>query len=576
MVEGTRLESGQTLIASREFESLPLRHARKERARRLAPWRRLTLALAAAALTIARPAAAQSGLHAWTHPDELRLYVAASPHTLNPVLTTNQEDIYLGSLAFDLLVTADARGNLLPDLAVEVPTLHNGGVSRDGLTITYKLRRNVRWHDGAPFTSGDVAFTYRTIMDPRSNIESRQGYDRIARIETPDPYTVRFRLKEKFAPFVRTIFSEGPNVYRIVPEHLLARERDINTAAFNAHPVGTGPYAFSRWIRGDRIEYMANPSYFGGKPHIARVVVREIPDQNTVGIEVRQHGLDFVRVDSATFAALRGLPDYTALLGPQNAFVSWVFNTTHPPLDDVRVRRAIVKLIDRPTLVRKNTYGTGIPALADIPPLFWTRRAPGDPNAYDVGAAKRLLDAAGWRVGAGGVRAKDGKALRLQLAEIAGSPTARSEDVQIQAALSEGGVAIDIKTFAAPQYFAPASQGGIVKGGDFDIAAFSWLSGIDLDNSELYTCGQRAPAGYNLARYCSHEMDDAQRAALATYDDRERQALYARIESLALRDVPALFAYYPQSRTIQNPDLHRPEGTFVEAWWDVKDWRFGS
>lgn len=544
-----------------------------------APRRRLSAALLALAGFCCGggsggPAAAAGRLHAWTQPDTLRLQVSASPHTLNPILNTQQEDAWLGSLAFDLLVTADGRGNLVPQLAAEVPTSRNGGISRDGLTITYKLRHGVRWHDGAPFTSADVAFTYRTIVDPRTNMESRVGYERVARVDTPDRYTVVFHLKQKWAPFVRTVFSEAASVFRVLPEHLLARVADINRADFNAHPIGTGPYKFVRWQRGDRIEYAANDDYFGGKPRIRKLVVREIPDQNTVGILLQRHEIDLAGVDSATFAAHRADPDLRATLLPENAFAAYQLNTTRPPFDDVRVRRAVAAVLDRAALVRKNTFGTGILAYADIPPRFWTSGSPRDPNRYDPAAAGRLLDAAGWLRGPDGMRAKGGKRLQAQLAEYAGSPTLRNEDIQVQAELRTVGIEAEIKTYALPTYFAPADAGGILKGGRFDLAAFGWVSGIDLDDSALFTCGQRAPAGNNDARYCSPAMETAQRAALATYDDAARRAAYARIEELLVRDVPQVFVYYLQRRTLANPDLRYPQGNFVELWWNVAAWSF--
>ncbi len=521
-------------------------------------------------------AAAAPALHGWTQPNTLRLQVSSSPHTLNPILTTNQEDAWLGSLAFDLLVTADGRGNLVPQLAADVPTVRNGGISRDGLTIAYKLRRNVRWHDGAPFTSADVAFTYRAIMDPRTNMEGRVGYERVVRVETPDRYTIVFRLKRKWAPFVRTVFSEGANIYRILPEHLLGRAADINRADFNDHPIGTGPYRFVRWQRGERIEYAANLDYFGGKPRIPRIVVREVPDENTVGILLQRHEIDLAVADSATFAAHRADPDLRAELLPENAFAAYELNTARPPFADVRVRRAVAAALDRAALVRKNTFGTGILAYADIPPRFWTATPPRDPNRYDPAAAGRLLDAAGWARGADGMRANGGRRLQVELAEYGGSPTLRNEDVQVQAALRAVGIDATIKTYALATYYAPADEGGILKGGKFDLAAFSWLSGIDLDDSALFACGQRAPSGNNDARYCSPAMEAAQRAALSTYDDAARRAAYARIEGLLVRDVPNVFVYYLQRRTLSNLDLRRPAGNFVELWWNVAAWSFGG
>ena len=148
--------------------------------------------------------------------------------------------------------------------------MQNGGISKDGLTITYHLRHGVRWHDGAPFDSGDVKFTWQAIMNPRNNVVSRRGYDQVASVDTPDDYTVVFHMKRFFAPAIDTIFGESDTPYRILPR-ASARERiPISIRSpFNSAPVGTGPYRFVRWLRGDRIVLAANPAYFRGAPKIA-------------------------------------------------------------------------------------------------------------------------------------------------------------------------------------------------------------------------------------------------------------------------------------------------------------------
>ncbi|HKU66219.1 MAG TPA: ABC transporter substrate-binding protein, partial [Candidatus Baltobacteraceae bacterium] len=188
----------------------------------------------------------------------LRIGLYAEPTSLNPLLATNTAENLLAGLAFDLLVTIDERGNEVPDLAAQVPTLANGGISKDGLTITYHLRRNVKWQDGAPFTSADVKFSWQAVMNPGNNVVERRGYDQVRSVDTPDAYTVVFHLKSPFAPFVDTVFGESDDPFRIVPKHLLAREPNINRVPFNRLPIGTGPFKVTRWIHGDRVEYAAN------------------------------------------------------------------------------------------------------------------------------------------------------------------------------------------------------------------------------------------------------------------------------------------------------------------------------
>ena len=128
-----------------------------------------------------------------------------NPTQLNPILSQNSIESFTAGLIFDELVSLDASGRDVPDLAAVVPTLENGGISKDGLTITYHLRHGVRWHDGAPFDSGDVKFTWQAIMNPRNNVVSRRGYDQVASVDTPDPFTAVFHMKRFFAPAIEAM-----------------------------------------------------------------------------------------------------------------------------------------------------------------------------------------------------------------------------------------------------------------------------------------------------------------------------------------------------------------------------------
>src|SRR5579863_1418453 len=174
--------------------------------------------------------------------DELRVETWAIPKNLNPIYGTNTSENFLASLAFDELVTNDPQGNDVPDLAAAVPTQTNGGISRDGKTVTYRLRHGVKWQDGAPFTSADVKFSWQAVMNSRNNVVERRGYDDVRSVDTPDPYTVVFHLKEPFAPFVNTVFGESDDPLRVIPSHLLAKYADLNQVPFNTQPVGTGPF----------------------------------------------------------------------------------------------------------------------------------------------------------------------------------------------------------------------------------------------------------------------------------------------------------------------------------------------
>ena len=217
----------------------------------------------------------------------------AATNTLNPILATQQLEVQAMAFAMDGLIATDPEGHDVPMLAARVPTLENGDIAKDGRSITYHLRHGVVWQDGAPFSSRDVAFTWQAIMNPNTNVATRHGYDQVTRVDTPDPYTAVFRLKRPFAPAVHTFFAHSDSVYFILPAHLLEKYHDLNDIPFNSLPFGTCPFKVVRWLHGDRIEYVANDNYFLGKPKLRHIVVRIVPDENTIVDEMRAHEIDW-------------------------------------------------------------------------------------------------------------------------------------------------------------------------------------------------------------------------------------------------------------------------------------------
>ena len=165
----------------------------------------------------------------WTQADVLRIGMQTPPNTLNPILSTNTTEGMIDRLLYDVLVTADETGKQVPDLASEVPTLENGGIAKDGLSVTYHIRPNAKWQDGVPITSKDVAFTWRAIMNPNNNVIERNGYELVSSVDTPDDRTIVFHLKKKFSPFVNTVFGESDDAFEILPEHSWANCRTSTT-----------------------------------------------------------------------------------------------------------------------------------------------------------------------------------------------------------------------------------------------------------------------------------------------------------------------------------------------------------
>lgn len=500
----------------------------------------------------------------------LHLDVIGDPHTLNPELATQSTEAYIGGLVLESLVEIDPTLTPRPVLAQTIPTQADGGISPDGRMFTFHLRRDVKWHDGAPFDARDVVFTIGLIQDPKNNVANRDLYANIASVDAPDAFTVRFHLKHRQSAFISQIAAGYP----ILPAHLLASSPNLATDPFNAAPVGTGPYRFVRWQRGDDVELVANPTYYRGTPKIGRIVVAITPDINTLGIQLRQHAIDFAMVESSLYNQLRDLPGLVHATNPLNDVNAYAMNVTRPIMRDKTVRLAIARAIDRERIVRDISFGTGTVAYADLPLFMYDGHPPAGWDESDPAAARAMLDADGWKLGADGVRVKDGVPLRLQMIDLAGSVSGAALDLQVMQMLHDVGIGTAYKTFNVGLYYAPATQGGPLMRGDFDLAYAGFQGGTDPDDSYIYSCATRSPGGFNSARYCNPTIDRLLAEVQDEYDRTKQNALVAKIQQIAVADAPYAFLYHTPYRFIVNPQLVRPPANLSTPWYDIQDWSF--
>ena len=288
---------------------------------------------------------------------------------------------------------------------------------------------------------------------------------------------------------------------------------------------------------------------------------------------MRAHQIDVaIEISATTYRDLVGASGIVTQLVEAPVYSSIDFNASRPPLDDVRVRRALVMGMDRAGITRRDSYGTALLATADLSPYYWAYDRSLSPTPYDVDAAKALLESAGWRTGPDGIRVRDGKRLSLQLVYGQGSALARAVGTEVQQMYRALGVDVQIKTYDYATLYAAAESGGILNGGKFDLAVYSWVSGADPDDSSQWSCTAIPPAGNNVSRYCSPEMDAAQRLALSTFDRAVRARAYDNIQALLLRDAPAAFVYYQRLRYARIPELQNFTPNGITEGWNAQEW----
>jgi peptide/nickel transport system substrate-binding protein len=517
---------------------------------------------------------ASGGRHSWTIAGTLRIAVQNPPNTLNGLLASNTTESMINRLIFDPLVSVDATGKQqVPILAAEVPTLENGGISKDGLTLTYKLRKNVLWHDGVPFTSKDVKFSWSSIVSGKNNVITTNGYDLVKAVDTPDDYTVIFHMKKAFSPVVNTLFGESDDPFEVVPEHILGKLPDMNQVAFNSAPIGTGPFKFKLWNRGDHIELVANDKYFLGAPKLQRILIKFIPDENTELSQLQTHEVDWqFEASPQQYRTLKTLTDIVNILQPKNDYERIQINTQHAPFDDVRVRQAVAYAIDREKLVHDLTFGSAALADQDHPPFMWAYDSAVTHYPHDLAKAKALMLQAGWTPGADGMLAKNGEPLNVLLVTNVSNATRRTGVVQVQAMLHQLGMTVQIKEFPGALLYAQMNAKGILQNGKFDLAWTGWVAGIDPDQSSIFYCKAQPPRGNNETHYCNLEMDAAEDSALSHFDMASRKAAYAHIETMLTRDLPELPIWWPRQIQPVNPDFKGFTPNPVTESWNAYQW----
>lgn len=532
------------------------------------------LLLLAACLSVVAGCSKSGSTSGSTQPGILRISIQQDVKNLNPLLNSNTTDAFVARLMFEPLVSADDKGNPVPILVTEVPTLDNGGVSKNGLTITYHLRHDVKWTDGVPVTSRDVKWSWQAIMNDANNIISRHGYDEIASIGTPDPWTVIVHLKQKFAPFVNTFFAESDQPYPVAPAHVLAQYPNVNEIPFNSEPnVSDGPFKFGEWSHGDHITLVANDDFFLGKPKLRQVYLRIVPDENTAVNLLRTHAIDWIyQASIENYPALKDIPGIIIYWMRVNGYEDIQFNDARPFLKDVRVRQAIAYAIDKNALIQTVAYNQQKEATEDIPDWMWAY----DPNVksypYDPARARALLESAGWSPGSDGIMRKNGQPLLLVEVTNNSNVSRRKLSVIVQEELRQVGIEMQVKYFPGDVLFAPAGEGGILQTGNFDVSLAGWFSGIDPDDSSQYMCKNIPPGGYNYDRYCSPEMDAAEQTALTHFDLATRKKAYAKTQQLLHDDVPELFIYYYRFMQPISVDFKGFDPNPVEEAWNAWQW----
>jgi peptide/nickel transport system substrate-binding protein len=453
------------------------------------------------------------------------------PSTLIPVLASDSASHSVAGLIYNGLVKYDKNLNLVGDLA------ERWEISSDGLTITFHLKKGVTWHDGEEFTSRDVLYTYKVIINPKTPTAYSEDFLQVKKVYALDRYTFRVVYGKPFAP---ALASWGIN---ILPAHLL-EGKDITKSELGRKPVGTGPYRFSSWIPGQKLVLEAYPDYFEGRPYIDRRVFRIIPDTSTMYMELKAGGLDMMGLTPVQYKRQTNsrefLERFNKFTYPVPAYTYLGYNLNNPLFRDKRVRQAITCAINKDELVHGVLFGLGQAGHTPFQPGTWAHNPTLKPFSYNPERAEQLLSAAGWSKGNDGMLRKDGRPFSFTILTNQGNEQRIKTAQIVQYRLKKIGMDVKIRVLEWASLLT-----NYIDTRNFDTVLMGWSISQDPDQYDIWHSSKTGSKELNFIGYKNPVVDRLLEEGRGTFDKEKRRSCYFQMQEIIADDQPYTFLYVP-------------------------------
>jgi peptide/nickel transport system substrate-binding protein len=450
--------------------------------------------------------------------------LGGEPSIINPILSSDSASSGVEGPIFSGIIRINEKLEVVPDLAT------SWDVSKDGLVWTFHLRHGVKWHDGAEFTAEDVKFTFDSILDPKVNSVRRGDYiidGNPIVFEAVDRYTVKAILPKPFAPF---LISAGMSV---IPKHLL-QGKDINTADFNRNPVGTGPFKFKEWLSGDHVLLVRNDEYYFGRPKLAEILMKTIPDENSRLIALKAGEIDDSDIPPKDYKSIRSIPGLNVFEYETLVYTYFGFNLKSPLFKDIRVRKALAYATNKDQLIGLVLKGLGKPAYCPTSPVSWSYSDDVAKYPYDPKKAKALLKDAGF----------DRKPIEFTVLVNQGNKEREKAAIILQQQWKKIGVKMNIRVMEWSAMLKLIQAPKDPK--DYDAVIMGWSLGLDPDAWSIWH-SKEYPKGLNFVGYNNPEVDRLLSLGRTTMERLKRKEIYAKMNKLISEDQPYIFLWYPKS-----------------------------
>jgi peptide/nickel transport system substrate-binding protein len=507
------------------------------------------------------------------------------PDHLLPNFSRRFYTLLVQQVLFAPLFYSDDHGVIQPGLASAVPSVQNGGISSDGRTYTFHLRRGLRWSDGTALTARDVDFSWRLWTNPRlaSSISSTLGFDHIGGTTiSSDGLTIIFHLVQPYAPFVAA-WTDAPGP---LPAHTLGliKPQNVADSGFALAPnVNSGPFTLSptrdgagspqpEVRKGDRIVVVRNRFYYRtgeGYPYLDSIVFRIIHSQAELLSALRKHTVDVAwLLPISDLDLLRRIPGIKVLPLRDGNWEAAIINLRRPLFQDVRVRQALQYGLDRGAEIRNVWHGMASPIGSDQPPSSPVYAATVKPYPYNPVLAGRLLDQAGWRLRADGFRHKGKAILSMTYSTTFNNPWRQADEAEALNSYERLGIQVVIRNYPAGVFL-----GQILPRGTFDLAEYVFNNSLDPDDTATFGTRFTYPLGVNYGAYSNPAFDRLAGQELTTVDPVRRADVFHQMQQLLHDDAPDIWLYSPYDLAVASTRVHNYQpGPFSQDTWNAWQW----